>query len=571
MSKKLRSHEWFGKDDKMGFVHRSWMRNQGYPDDYFTGRPVIGICNTWSEFTPCNGHLRDLAEIVKRGVLDAGGFPLEFPVTSLGETIMKPTTMLFRNLASMDTEESIRANPMDGVVLLTGCDKTTPSTVMGACSVDLPTIVVPGGPMLNGRFKGECLGSGTFNWIIKEKKLNEKYTAEDVLNAEIGVARSQGHCNTMGTASTMACMVEALGLTLPGAATIPAVDARKKVLAQLSGRRIVEMVKEDLRLSKILTRKAFENAIVVNAAIGGSTNFVLHLQAIAGRIGVQLELDDFDKVGSKIPLLVNMKPSGKFLMEDFYYAGGLGVVIKELQKYLNADTITANGISLYENYNNQVCYNREVIATADQPFQENAGIAVLKGNLCVNGAVIKPSAATQALMKHRGRAVVFETMEDYHARIDDPYLDIDETCIIVLKTVGPVGYPGMPEVGNVDLPEKLLVKGVKDMIRISDGRMSGTAAGTVVLHVSPESAVGGTLALVQNGDMIELDVDQRRLHLDISDEELIKRRAAWVAPPAMATRGYVRFYLNHVQQAHLGADLDLLQGGSGDLVTRDLH
>ena len=571
MKNKLRSYDWFGKDDKMGFVHRSWLRNQGYPDDYFRGRPVIGICNTWSELTPCNGHLRDFAEIVKRGVIEAGGFPLEFPVMSLGETIMKPTTMLFRNLASMDTEESIRANPIDGVVLLTGCDKTTPSTVMGACSVDLPTIVIPGGPMLNGRFKGECLGSGSFNWMVKEKTLNENYTAEDILEAEIGTARSQGHCMSMGTASTMACMVESLGLTLPGAATIPAVDARKKVMAQLSGRRIVEMVKEDLRLSKILTRKAFENSIVVNAAVGGSTNFLIHLQAIAGRIGVELNLEDFDNIGSKIPLLANLKPSGKFLMEDFYYAGGLPVVINELKKYLHNEMITVNGKTISENYSKPVCYNREVIAAVDKPLQHNAGIAVLKGNLCVDGAIIKPSAATKELMKHRGRAVVFETMEDYHARIDDPDLDIDETCVIVLKTVGPVGYPGMPEVGNVDLPEKLLRKGVKDMIRISDGRMSGTAAGTVILHVSPESAIGGTLALVKDGDMIELDVEKRKLHLDISDEELQKRKAAWVAPAPMATRGYVKLYIDHVQQAHLGADLDILQGGSGDVVTRDLH
>ena len=571
MSQKLRSHDWFGKDDKMGFVHRSLLRNQGYPDDYFRGRPVIGICNTWSELTPCNGHLRDFAEIVKRGVIEAGGFPLEFPVTSLGETIMKPTTMLFRNLASMDTEESIRANPLDGVVLLTGCDKTTPSTVMGACSVDLPTIVVPGGPMLNGRFKGECLGSGSFNWMVKEKTLNENYTAEDILEAEIGTARSQGHCMSMGTASSMACMVESLGLTLPGAATIPAVDARKKVLAQLSGRRIVEMVKEDLRLSKILTRKAFENAIVINAAVGGSTNFLIHLQAIAGRIGVELNLEDFDTIGSKIPLLVNLKPSGKFLMEDFYYAGGLPVVLNEMKNYLHNEMITVNGKTIGENNRNTVCYNREVIATVNNPLQHDAGIAVLKGNLCVDGAIIKPSAASKELMKHRGRAVVFETMEDYHARIDDPDLDIDETCVIVLKTAGPVGYPGMPEVGNVDLPEKLLRKGVKDMIRISDGRMSGTAAGTVVLHVSPESAIGGTLGLVKNGDMIELDVEKRKLHLDISDEELQQRRAAWVAPAPMATRGYVKLYIDHVQQAHLGADLDILQGGSGDIVTRDLH
>jgi dihydroxy-acid dehydratase len=569
--KKLRSFDWFGKSDKMGFVHRSWLRNQGYPDDYFQGKPVIGICNTWSELTPCNGHLRDLAEIVKRGVVEAGGFPLEFPVISLGETIMRPTTMLFRNLASMDVEESIRANPIDGVVLLTGCDKTTPSTVMGACSVDLPTIVVPGGPMLNGRFRGECIGSGSFNWLIKEKQSVEQYTEEDIREVEIGVARSQGHCMTMGTASTMACMVEALGLTLPGAAAIPAVDARKKVLAQLSGRRIVEMVREDLKISKILTRKAFENAIVVNAGVGGSTNLIIHLLAIAGRIGVELNLEDFDKIGSPIPLLVNLKPSGKYLMEDFYYAGGLPVVIKELKKHLHTSSITVNGKSIGDNNINPACYNQDVIATIDNPLQESAGIAVLTGNLCEDGAIIKPSAATPALMKHRGRAVVFETMEDYHHRIDDPQLDIDEHCVIVLKGVGPVGYPGMPEVGNVDLPEKLLKKGVKDMIRISDGRMSGTAAGTVILHVSPESSIGGVLALVKDGDMIELDVAGRKLHLDISDEELKKRKAAWKTPAPMATRGYVKFYIDHVQQAHLGADLDLLRGGSGSEVTRDLH
>jgi len=567
----LRSADWFGKDDKMGFVHRSWLRNQGYPDDYFRGRPVIGICNTWSELTPCNGHLRDFAEVVKRGVIDAGGFPLEFPVTSLGETIMRPTTMLFRNLAAMDTEETIRANPIDGVVLLTGCDKTTPSTLMGACSVDIPTIVVPGGPMLNGRFKGECLGSGSFNWMVKEKMLVENYSAEDILEAEVGVARSAGHCMTMGTASTMACMVEALGLTLPGAAAVPAVDARKKVMAQLSGRRIVEMVKEDMKLSKILTRQAFENSIIVNAAVGGSTNFIMHLLAIAGRIGVELKLEDFDRIGSKIPLLVNLKPSGKYLMEDFFYAGGLPVVIKELKKYLHGDAITVNGRTISENNVKPTCYNHDVIATIDEPLQHCAGIAVLKGNLCEQGAVVKPSAATAELMKHRGRAVVFETMEDYHHRIDDPALDIDETCVIVLKNVGPVGYPGMPEVGNVDLPEKLLRKGVKDMIRISDGRMSGTAAGTVILHVSPESAVGGTLALVKDGDIIELDVEKRRLHLDVSDEELKSRKAVWVAPDPVATRGYVKLYIDHVQQAHLGADLDVLNGGSGSEVTRDLH
>lgn len=569
--KKLRSTEWFGSNDKMGFVHRSWLRNQGYPDDHFRGRPVIGICNTWSEFTPCNGHLRDFAEIVKRGVLEAGGFPLEFPVMSLGETIMRPTTMLFRNLASMDVEESIRANPIDGVVLLTGCDKTTPSTLMGACSVDLPTIVVPGGPMLTGRFKGEVIGSGSFNWMIKHKQKTKELSEEDLLEAEVCAARSAGHCNTMGTASTMATMVEALGLTLPGFSSIPAVDSRKKVLAQLSGRRIVEMVNEDLTLSKVLTRKAFENSIIINAAVGGSTNLIIHLIAIAGRIGVKLELEDFDKLGSKIPLLVNLMPSGKYLMEDFFYAGGLPVVLREFKNLLHHDILTVNGKSLIENSSKAVCTNSDVIASIDKPFQIEAGIAVLKGNLCENGAVIKPSAATSKLMKHKGKAVVFENMEDYHARIDDPNLDIDENSVIVLKGVGPKGYPGMPEVGNVDLPEKLIQKGVKDMVRISDGRMSGTAGGTVVLHISPESSIGGTLALVKDGDIIELDVEKRKLHLDVSDEELKKRRAKWQPPELHTERGYVRLYLDHVEQADKGADLDVLVGKSGSVVTRDLH
>ena len=569
--RKLRSSEWFGGNDKMGFVHRSWLRNQGYPDDYFEGKPVIGICNTWSELTPCNGHLRDFAEVVKRGILEAGGFPLEFPVMSLGETIMKPTTMLFRNLASMDTEESIRANPLDGIVLLTGCDKTTPSTIMGACSVDLPTIVVPGGPMLTGRFRGEKIGSGSMNWMIKERQEIGGYSAEDIKEAEVCVARSIGHCNTMGTASTMATMCEALGLTLPGFSSIPAVDSRKKLFAQLSGRRIVEMVKEDLTLSKILTRKAFENSIITNAAVGGSTNLIIHLTAIAGRIGVKLNLEDFDKVGSKVPLLVNLKPSGKYLMEDFFYAGGLPVVMKELKPLLHDETITVNGKSITDNYESEVCYDRDVIAALEHPFQEKAGIAVLKGNLCENGAVIKPSAATPRLMQHRGEAVVFESMEDYHERIDDPNLEIDENSVIVLKGVGPKGYPGMPEVGNVDLPKKLLAKGITDIIRISDGRMSGTAAGTVILHVSPESTVGGTLAFVRNGDMIELNVEKRSLHLDVELEELIKRKKEWVAPEPLAKRGYVKMYIDHVEQADKGADLDFLVGGSGSKVERDLH
>ncbi len=569
--KDLRSKEWFGKDDKMGFVHRSWLRNQGHPDHMFRGKPVIGICNTWSDLTPCNGHLREFAEFVKRGVYEAGGFPLEFPVMSLGETIMKPTTMLWRNLASMDVEESIRANPLDGIVLLTGCDKTTPSTLMGAASVDLPTIVVPGGPMLNGKFRGKDIGSGTATWQLSEGLKKGTVSREDLIEAESCMSRSAGHCMTMGTASTMATMVEALGLTLPGASAIPAVDSRKKVMAHLSGNRIVEMVKEDLKISSILTREAFENAIKINAAVGGSTNLIIHMIAIAGRLGVNINLEDFDILGSNMPLLVNLMPSGKFLMEDFYYAGGLPVVIDQLIDQLHADIITVNGKSHRENNRDVPCYNREVIATLDEPFQHKAGIAVLKGNLCENGAVIKPSAASEELMTHKARAVVFESIEDYHARIDDPDLDIDEKCIMVLKGVGPVGYPGMPEVGNFDLPEKLLKKGVKDMVRISDGRMSGTAYGTAILHVSPESSVGGNLALVENGDMIELDVPNRKLTLHVAEEELERRRQQWKKPEPMADRGYTRLYIKHVQQAEKGCDFDFLAGGSGSQVSRDLH
>lgn len=570
--KKLRSQDWFDpKDEKSAFIHRSWLRNQGTPNDYFEGRPVIGICNTWSELTPCNAHLRDFAEFVKRGVLEAGGVPFEFPVTSTGEILMRPSAMLFRNLASMDTEECIRANPLDGVVLLTGCDKTTPATVMGAGSVDLPTIVVPGGPMLNGKYKGERIGSGTFVWQLKDKIKNEGFTHEDQIEAEICSARSAGHCMTMGTASTMACMVESLGLTLPGAAAIPAVDSRKKVLAQLSGRRIVEMVKEDLKLSKILTREAFENAIKLNAAVGGSTNFVIHLQAIAGRIGVDLNLKDFDTLGSKIPLLVNLMPSGKFLMEDFFDAGGLPVVINEMKEHLHNEAITANGKPIGENNKKAECYNYEVIASIEKPFIEEAGIAVLYGNLCENGAVIKPSAATPELMSHRGKAVVFETIEEFLETVDNPDLEIDENSVMVLKGVGPIGYPGMAEVGNMEIPEKLLKKGIKDMVRISDGRMSGTAYGTVVLHISPESSIGGLLGLVQSGDDIVLDVPNRKLHLEVDDAEIQKRKAAWQPPKPHMDRGYNSLYTKTVQQAHLGADLDFLVGKSGDKVTRDAH
>ena len=572
MSQQLRSQDWFGRKDKDGIIYRSWMKNQGMPNDMFDGRPVIGICNTFSELTPCNAHFHSHAEAVKKGVLEAGGFPVEFPIMSLGETLLKPTAMLFRNLASMDAEESIRGNPIDGVVLLTGCDKTTPSTVMGAASVGLPTIVVPGGAMLNGRYKGQTIGSGTHVWKFDEDMKMGTMTQEECEFAESCMSRSIGHCMTMGTASTMAVMVEALGLTLSGAAAIPAADSRKKQMAQLSGRRIVEMVKENLTIDKILTREAFENAIKVNAAVGGSSNFIIHLTAIAGRIGVDLKLDDFDTLGSKIPLLLNLMPSGKYLMEDFYYAGGLPVILNELKKELHKNVMTVTGKNHHENIEGTTdCYNREVIALYEQPLIEEAGCVVVKGNLAENGAVIKPSAATPALMKHTGRAVVFENIEDYHARIDDPNLDIDENCVMVLKYVGPVGYPGMPEVGNMALPKKILQKGIKDMVRISDGRMSGTAYGTAVLHVSPESAIGGTLALVQNGDMIELNVEQRKLQLLVSDEELEKRRAAWVAPKPAASRGYVSMYIKHVMGADKGADLDFLQGSSGSEVTRDSH
>lgn len=567
----LRSSEWFGHDDKMGFVHRSWLRNQGHPDHMFRGKPVIGICNTWSDLTPCNAHLRDFAEIVKRGVYEAGGFPLEFPVMSLGETIMKPSTMMWRNLVSMDVEETIRANPLDGIVLLTGCDKTTPSTLMGACSVDLPTIIVPGGPMLNGKWRGKDVGSGTLTWQLSEGLKEGTVTQSDMVAAESCMSRSAGHCMTMGTASSMATMVEALGLTLPGASAIPAVDSRKKVMAHLSGNRIVEMVKEDLKLSKILTREAFENAIKVNSAVGGSTNVMIHLTAIAGRIGVELSIDDFDKIGSDMPLLVNLMPSGKYLMEDYFYAGGLPVVLNELKEHLHIDTLTVNGKSLGENSIGTNCYNREVIHSIDNPLKEKAGIVVLKGNLCEQGAVMKPSAATPELLQHTGRAVVFENIEDYHARIDDPDLDIDESCVMVLKNVGPKGYPGMPEVGNMDLPEKLIKKGVRDMVRISDGRMSGTAYGAAILHVSPESFVGGNLALVQDGDMIELDVKNRRLTLQVSDEELAERRKNWLPPMPASERGYVKLFIDHVDQADKGCDFDFLKGGSGSEVLRDLH
>src|SRR6187549_2879349 len=476
--KRRRSQEWFGREGKMGFIYRSWVKNRGVPHDQFDGRPVIGICNTYSELTPCNSHFRTIAEHVKNGVLEAGGFPLEFPVMSLGETLLRPTAMLFRNLASMDVEESIRGNPLDGVVLLMGCDKTTPSLLMGAASCDLPTIGLSGGPMLSGKFQGRDLGSGTGVWQMSEKVRAGEMPAEELVAAESCMHRSKGHCMTMGTASTMASMVEALGVSLPGNAAIPAVDSRRYRLAQLSGRRIVEMVHEDLVLSKILTRQAFENAIKANAAIGGSTNSVVHLLAIAGRIGVPLKLDDWDKIGSELPCLLNLQPSGQYLMEDFYYAGGLPAVMREIKHVLDGKALTVNGKSIGENFAEAPCWNRDVIKPLDEPFKAHAGIAVLRGNLAPDGAVIKPSAASPHLLKHKGRAVVFESIEDLHARIDDENLDIDENCIMVLKGCGPKGYPGMAEVGNMPLPPKLLRKGITDLVRISDARMSGTAYGT---------------------------------------------------------------------------------------------
>jgi len=569
--KPLRSQAWFGKADKDGFIHRSWMKNQGLPHHLFDGRPVIGICNTWSELTPRNAHFRELAEYVKKGVYEAGGFPVEFPVMSLGESNLRPTAMLFRNLASMDVEESIRGNPIDGVILLCGCDKTTPALLMGAASCNLPTLAVSGGPMLNGRYRGQAIGSGTGVWQMSEQVRAGTMNMEQFIEAESCMNRSRGHCMTMGTASTMASMVEALGMGLPHNAAIPAVDARRQVLAHMAGRRIVEMVNEDLTMDKILTRAAFENAIRANAAIGGSTNAVVHLLAIAGRIGVDLKLEDWE-YGSDVPCLVNLQPSGEFLMEDFYYAGGLPAVLRELghAELLHRDALTVNGRTIWDNVSQAECFDRKVIFPIAEPFKAKAGIAVLKGNLAPDGAVIKPSAATAALLQHRGRAVVFESIEDLHARINDENLDIDASCVMVLKGAGPKGYPGFAEVGNMPLPPKVLKQGITDMVRISDGRMSGTAYGAVVLHVAPEAAAGGTLALVQDGDMIELDVAGRRLHLDVDDAELARRRAAWQAPPA-PQRGWYKLYVDSVQQANLGADLEFLVGSSGAAVPRDSH
>ena len=551
------------------------MRNQGLPADVFDGRPVVGICNTWSELTPCNAHLRRIADHVKRGVWEAGALPLEFPVMSTGESNMRPTAMLFRNLVSMDVEESIRGNPIDGVVLLCGCDKTTPSLIMGAASCDIPALVVSGGPMLNGKYCGQDIGSGTDVWRFSEEVKAGIITLDQFMDAEACMSRSAGHCMVMGTASTMASMVEALGLGFPYNATLPAVDSRRYAMAHLAGRRIVDMIKDDVRISRILTREAFENAIRVNGAVGGSTNAVIHHLAIAGRLGIRVSLQDWDCLGRNVPTLVDLKPSGRFLMEDYHYAGGLPAVIRTLGEsnpsLIHRDAMTVNGKTIWENCREAPIWNREVIRAFDKPLTPQGGIAVVRGNLAPDGAVLKPSAASPHLLRHRGRAVVFEDIEDYKARIDDPALAIDRDSVMVLKNSGPVGYPGMAEVGNMGLPPALLKKGVTDMVRISDARMSGTAYGTVVLHVCPEAAVGGPLALVKDGDIIELDVEARRLQLEVSEEELARRRAAWKPPTPVPSGGYVQLYVKHVQQADKGADLDFLLGCRGHGIPRDSH
>jgi len=566
-----RSAAWFNAADVHGFLYRSWMRNQGLPDHVFDGRPVIGICNTYSELTPCNAHLRGLADFVKRGVWEAGGLPLEFPVMSLGETLVRPTAMMYRNLVSMDVEETIRGNPIDGVVLLAGCDKTTPALVMGAASCDLPTILLSGGPMLNGKFRGTEIGSGTDLIRFAAEFRAGNMSREEFMAAEAAMSRSAGHCNVMGTASTIANLMEVMGLTLSGNGSLPAVDSRRGVLAHMTGRRIVEMVKEDLRLSAILTRKALLNAVVANAAMGGSTNAVVHLIAIAGRMEVDFSLDDWDRHGRNIPTLVDLKPAGRYLMEDFCYAGGIATVLESLGERIYREVMTVTGGSLGSVIQSAPNYNAEVIRSATNPVVTDGGIAVLRGNLAPRGAVIKTAAATPALMQHIGRAVVFESYEDYRKRCESPELDIDESRIIVVKNCGPKGYPGMPEVGNVPLPRKILEKGVRDMVRISDARMSGTAYGTVVLHTSPEAADGGPLGIVDDGDQIELDVKNRSLRLLVDDITIQNRLGSKTAPDLSQLSGYELLYRSHVLSADLGADFDFLRGCRGAAVPKPGH
>ena len=571
--RRLRSQAWYGGTELGALYHRGWLKNQGWPDDLFDGRPVIGILNTWSDLTPCNGHLRDLAERVKAGVWEAGGFPMEVPVFSASENTFRPTAMMFRNLAALAIEETMRAQPIDGAVLLVGCDKTTPSLLMAAASTDLPSVVVSGGPMLNGVFQGETVGAGTHLWRFSEAVKAGTMSRADFVASERAVTRSTGTCNTMGTASSMASMAEALGMALSGNAAIPAVDARRRTMAQLTGRRIVQMVKDDLKPSDVLTREAFENAIRTNAAIGGSTNAVIHLLAIAGRVGVDITLDDWDRCGRDVPTIVDLMPSGRYLMEEFFYAGGLPVVLRRLGEagLLHRDALTVSGGRIWDEVAEAACWRDDVIRTADKALTASGGIAVLRGNLAPNGAVLKPSAASPHLMTHRGRAVVFEDIEDYHARIGDEDLDVDETCVLVLKNAGPKGYPGMAEVGNMGLPPKLLRRGITDMVRISDARMSGTAYGTVVLHIAPEAAAGGPLAIVRTGDWIDLDVPNRRLHLDVPDAEIADRLAAWSPRHRRAASGYAWLHQAHVQGADTGADLDFLIGCRGSPVAREAH
>ena len=569
MTKRRRSSLWYGNKDRDGFIHRSWMKNQGFPDHAFDGRPIIGICNTWSELTPCNSSLRDLAEGVKRGVWEAGGFPVEFPVMSLGETQMKPTAMLFRNLLAMDVEESIRAYGIDGVVLLGGCDKTTPGQLMGAASVDLPTIVVSSGPMLNGKWQGKDIGSGTDVWKFSEAVRAGDMSLSEFMAAESGMSRSKGVCMTMGTASTMSSLVEAMGLSLPENGALPAVDARRMALAHLTGKRIVEMVDEDLKPSEILTRDAFINAIITNAAVGGSSNAVVHLLAIAGRVGVELSLDDID-LGKHVPLLVNCMPSGSYLMEDFCYAGGIPAVLAEISHLLKP-VKTVLGSDLEDYYRDAKCWNRDVIFSFKNPIKRDAGLTVLRGTLAPEGAVIKPSAATPELLEHRGPAYVFENVEDMKANINNEDLPVTKDTILVLKGCGPKGYPGMAEVGNMPIPAKLVKEGLRDMVRISDARMSGTAYGTVVLHVAPEAAAGGVLALVKTGDEIVLSAKEGRLDLLVDEEELLARSAYMSTPLPDYERGYIKLYIDHVLGADKGADLDFLVGNDTRVPQRESH
>ena len=568
----LRSAQWYGGSDRNAYVHRAWMR-RGLPRHAFDGRPHIAIANTASDLTPCNSHLNEVADSVRQGVWEAGGVPLNLPVMSLGETQLRPTAMLWRNLAAMAIEEMLRGNPVDGVVLLGGCDKTIPSLLMAAASVDLPALVVPGGPMLTGYFRGAPLGCGTDVWRLGEEVRAGNLPAETFLESESAMIRSRGHCNTMGTASTMACLAEALGTTIPGVAGTPAPDSRLLEQAHQSGRLAVELVAADRRPSALLTAGSFRNAIVTLAAIGGSTNGVVHLLALAGRLGVELTLEDFDRIGSGVPLLVDLQPAGRHLMEDFHRAGGLLAVLAEVADLLDPEALTVTGRPLVEHLEGAAIIDRGVIRPRAEPLREAAGIAVLRGNLCPDGAVIKPAAATPELLRHRGRAVVFDSVEDLHARLDDPGLEVDETSVLVLRGCGPKGYPGMPEVGNMALPARLLARGVRDMVRISDGRMSGTAYGTVVLHVAPEAAAGGPLALVRPGDPIVLDVPARTLHLDVPADELARRApsAAAAAAYAAPAGGWERLYIDHVLQADRGADLDFLVGARGHQVTRESH